>query len=144
MKNIISFSFVMIIGLLTINGQTSNPEIEKLKDNYITAVEKSSTDGILKIYSEDAAIRHIDGTVLQGEKEIRDLYNKFFAENKATISFENVSLDKLGDDLIFYHDKVFLDLEGKEDTENLEVVNIAKKIDGKWRVIKSYRWLVSM
>lgn len=134
----IVFGFLMITN--TNYAQTVYKNLQDLRDSYAEAFKNSDTETILKLYSDDASVYHTDGSVHNGTKEIRDLYNGFFEENKARIDFKNVSEDKLTDDIFFYHDKVFVNVEGEENTRDIEVVNIAKRINGKWRVIKSYRW----
>ncbi len=140
MRTIYILIFAWVMLSLPAHAQSSEAFLNELRENYVQALQNSDTEGILKVYSDNVMIHHIDGTMLKGADEVRDFYNKFFEENKARIRFENVSEDKLTDGLYFYHDKVFLDLESDEQTRRLEVVNIAKKIDGKWLVIKSYRW----
>ncbi|MCM8570697.1 nuclear transport factor 2 family protein [Gramella jeungdoensis] len=140
MKKLILFTFGLVLIMAGANAQSFSKDLQQLRQNYIQALKNSDTEKILQVYSKDAAIHHIDGTMLNGSKEIGDFYNEFFKNSKATIAFENISEDKLAKDLVFYHDKVFLDIEGEDVTRNIEVVNIAKKADGKWRVIKSYRW----
>lgn len=140
MKNL----FLICVSVIFFNAvgfaQAEMSSIQDIRDAYIKAVKNSDTSGILKVYTDDVVIHHVDGTMLDGSGEVGPFYDQFFEENKATISFENISEDKLADDLIFYHDKVFLKLEGEDEIRNIEVVNIAQKKDGKWRVIKSYRW----
>ncbi|MDX1543850.1 MAG: nuclear transport factor 2 family protein [Christiangramia sp.] len=140
MKKLILFTFGMVLMMAGTHAQSFSKDLQQLRQSYIEALQNSDTDKILQVYSKDAAIHHIDGSMLNGSKEIGDFYNEFFKNSKATIAFENISEDKLAKDLVFYHDKVFLDIEGEDATRNIEVVNIAKKINGKWRVIKSYRW----
>ena len=140
MKKLILFTFGMVLMMAGAHAQSFSKDLQQLRQSYIEALQNSDTDKILQVYSKDAAIHHIDGSMLNGSKEIGDFYNEFFKNSKATIAFENISEDKLAKDLVFYHDKVFLDIEGEDATRNIEVVNIAKKINGKWRVIKSYRW----
>lgn len=132
------FGFILITSSLC--SQSANKDLQQLRDSYITALKNSDTEGILKVYSDDASIHHIDGSLLNGAQEIKSFYDQFFENSKASIEFENVSEDRLAKDLFFYHDKVFLDIQGEDERRNIEVVNIAKKINGKWRVIKSYRW----
>jgi len=122
------------------SGQNTNKDLQESRDIYSEAFKNSDVETILKVYSDDAVVHHLDGTLYTGSNEIRNLYEEFFQNSEATVGFENVSEDKLSDDLIFYHDKVFLDIKGEEETRNIEVVNVAQKINGKWRVIKSYRW----
>ncbi|MCH4822808.1 nuclear transport factor 2 family protein [Gramella lutea] len=133
-----------IIGLFVIvnavNSQTVYKNLQDLRDAYVEALKNSDTETILNLYSDDASIHSVDGKLVNGSNEIRSLYNDFFKNSKATIEFKNVSEDKLSDDIFFYHDKVFLNIEGDENTRDIEVVNIAQRVDGKWRVIKSYRW----
>ena len=140
MKKLILFAIGFALILVSSNAQTFSKDLQQLRQSYIEALKNSDTNKILEIYAKDAPIHHIDGAMLNGRKQIGDFYNEFFKEPKASIAFENVSEDKIGKDLVFYHDKVFLDIEGEGTTRNIEVVNIAKKINGKWRVIKSYRW----
>lgn len=135
---LLTIGFMLII--LSSNAQSFSKDLQQLRQNYIDALKNSDTEKILEVYSRDAAIHHIDGTMLNGSKQIGDFYNEFFKSSKATIAFENISEDKLAKDMVFYHDKVFLDIEGEDSTRNIEVINIAKRINGKWRVIKSYRW----
>ncbi|TBW28916.1 nuclear transport factor 2 family protein [Gramella sp. KN1008] len=140
MKKLILFTFGLVLIMAGSNAQSFSKDLQQLRQNYIEALKNSDTEKILQVYSKDAAIHHIDGTMLNGSKEIGDFYNEFFKNSKATIAFENISEDKLAKDLVFYHDKVFLDIQGEDATRNIEVINIAKKINEKWRVIKSYRW----
>ncbi len=143
MKNLILCICISVFIVGTALGQSGNKELEKLRNGYITALKNSDTPVILKMYADDATIHHIDGTLYTGTSEIKGLYDQFFEKNKAEIKFENVSEDELSKGVLFYHDNVFLDLDTEEETVLLEVVNIAEKIDGKWRVTKSYRWPVS-
>lgn len=140
MKKTILFIFGFILITNSVCSQSANKDLQQLRDSYIKALKNSDTKGILKIYSDDASIHHIDGNIYNGAQEIKSFYDEFFANSKASIEFENVSEDQLAKDLFFYHDKVFLNIEGEDETRNIEVVNIAKKINGKWRVTKSYRW----
>lgn len=134
------FIIGFVLAIYSANAQGFSKDLHQLRQDYIEALKNSDTDKILKIYAKDAAVHHIDGSMLNGSEQIGDFYDEFFENSKASIRFENVSEDKIGKDLVFYHDKVFLNIEGEADTRNIEVVNIAKKLNGKWRVIKSYRW----
>ncbi|SDR89819.1 nuclear transport factor 2 family protein [Gramella sp. MAR_2010_147] len=140
MRNLILIVFSMVFVTSTFLAQSSNQDLNNLRESYIKALKNSDTNAILKVYSKDATIHHVDGTMLTGAKEIKAFYDEFFKSSKASIQFENISEDELTQDVMFYHDKVFLRIEGEEEIRNIEVVNIAKKLDGKWRVIKSYRW----
>ncbi|MBT8319089.1 MAG: nuclear transport factor 2 family protein [Gramella sp.] len=140
MKNFFLLSLSVILINVSALAQTGSSDIQDIRDAYIEALKNSDTPGILKIYSDDVVIHHIDGTMLDGASEVGSFYDQFFEENKATISFENVSEDEIADNIMFYHDKVFLQMEGEDKIRNIEVVNIAEKVDGNWRVIKSYRW----
>ena len=121
-------------------SQSGNRDLQELRDAYIKALANSNTEGILKVYSDNASVHHLDGTMLQGAQEIKNFYDEFFAENKASIEFKNVSEDPLAKNVIFYHDEVFLQLDGEDAVRKIEVINIAEKMDGKWKVTKSYRW----
>lgn len=140
MKKSVWITLVFFFIITNSHAQSASSEIQDLRDNYFKALKTSNTKGILKVYSDDAAIHHVDGTMLNGTKEIKGFYDEFFDNSKASISFKNISQDELAKDLVFYHDNVYLNIEGEDETQNIEVVNIAKKINGKWRVIKSYRW----
>ncbi|GAA4321582.1 hypothetical protein GCM10023115_49250 [Pontixanthobacter gangjinensis] len=134
----------IVLGLLfmamTTNAQTVFKSLQDLRDAYSEAFANQDTEAILKIYSDDASIHHTDGSMINGTAEIRNLYNGFFKENSGRIDFKNVSEDQLTDDIFFYHDKVFVNINGEDNTRDIEVVNIAERKDGKWRVTKSYRW----
>lgn len=134
------FIIGFVLAICSTNAQGFSKDLQQLRQDYIEALKNSDTNKILEIYAKDADVHHIDGSMLNGSEQIRGFYDEFFENSKATIKFENVSEDKIGKDLVFYHDKVFLKIEGEADTRKIEVVNIAKKINGKWRVIKSYRW----
>ena len=140
MKKFIFLFLGLVLFTNTSKGQSADKEIQQLRDAYVEAFGNSDIQGILEVYSENAVIHNTDGNMVQGSNEIKESYEQFFANSDASISFENISEDALADDMIFYHDKVFLKMDGEEDVSNIEVVNIAKKIDDKWRVIKSYRW----
>lgn len=140
MKNIILFIAAGILIIGNAIGQSQNNDLENLRNAYITAVKNSDTQGILKVYSDDAVIHNTNGEMSEGTSEIRDQYDEFFGNTKATISFENVSEDELAKDIFFYHDKVFLEMDSEDETIYIEVVNIAEKVNGEWRVTKSYRW----
>ncbi len=140
MKRLIFIVFGFLLITNVSYGQKVYKNLQNLRDAYSEAVKNSDTETILKLYADDATIHNFDGTIVTGTDEIRKLYNDFFAESKATISFRNVSEDLLTDDIFFYHDKVFLNIKGEDNTIDMEVVNIAKRTNGKWRVIKSYRW----
>lgn len=140
MKRLLFAVFGLFMMVNTVHSQTVYKNLQDLRDAYVEALKNSDTEAILKIYSDDATIHNIDGTLVNGSNEIRGLYNDFFKNSRASIEFKNISEDKLADDIFFYHDKVFLNIEGDDNTRDIEVVNIAKRIDGRWRVIKSYRW----
>lgn len=140
MKKLALFIFIWFLIMAGSNAQSYTKDLQELRQDYVEALKNSDTEKILQVYSKDAAVHHIDGTMLNGSKEIGDFYNEFFNTSKATIAFENISEERLAKDLVFYHDKVFLNIEGEDATRNIEVINIAKKVNGKWRVIKSYRW----
>ena len=140
MKKILIMVFGVMIFTSTTYGQTVYKSLQDLRDAYIEGFKNSDTEAILKVYSDDASVHNLDGTLLSGSDEIRDFYNGFFEESEGTIEFKNISEDQLSDDIFFYHDKVFLNIEGDDNTQDIEVVNIAKRTDGRWRVIKSYRW----
>lgn len=135
---LILFLFGVLLNFSTA-AQNLSAEIQELRDSYIEALKNSDTKAILKIYANDAMVHHIDGSILEGSKEIGDFYDSFFESSKATIDFNNVSTDRLAKDLVFYHDEVYLNIEG-EDMRKIEVINIAEKRNGQWRVTKSYRW----
>ena len=134
----------LVLGLFlmtaTTYGQTVFKSLQDLRDTYSQAFENSDIETILKLYSDDASVHHIDGSMYTGTSEIRDLYREFFKNSSGSVEFKNVSEDQLSDDIFFYHDRVFLNIDGEDNTEDIEVVNIAERRDGKWRVTKSYRW----
>lgn len=140
MKRVVLMVFGLLFFSSTFYGQTVYKSLQDLRDAYIEGFKNSDTEAILKVYSNDASVHNIDGTLLNGEDEIRDFYNGFFKDSKGTVEFKNMSEDQLSDDIFFYHDKVFLNIEGEDNTQDIEVVNIAKRTNGRWRVIKSYRW----
>ena len=140
MKKIVLMMFGLMIFTNTIYGQTVYKSLQDLRDAYVEAFKNSDTDAILKLYSDDATVHSIDGTMFKGQDEISNLYDTFFADAKGSIDFKNVSEDQLSDDIFFYHDKVFLNIKGEDNTRDIEVVNIAKRTGDRWRVIKSYRW----
>ncbi|SDR65599.1 YybH family protein [Christiangramia echinicola] len=140
MKKLLFMIFSLIIFTSTTYGQTVYKSLQDLRDAYIEGFKNSDTEALLKVYSDDASIHHVDGSILSGANEIRKLYDGFFKESKGTIEFKNISEDQLSEDIFFYHDKVFLNIEGEENTRDIEVVNIAERRDGNWLVIKSYRW----
>lgn len=127
MKKLILVTFGLLLIMGNSNAQPFSKDLQQLRQNYIEALKNSNTEKILEVYSNDAIVHHVDGTLLHGSKEIGDFYNEFFRNSKASIAFENISEDKLADDLVFYHDKVFLDIEGEDATRKIEVVNIAKR-----------------
>ncbi len=140
MKRLILAVLGIFIITSTSYSQKVYKSLQNLRDSYVEAVKNSDTETILSLYSEDASIHSVDGSMATGSSEIRNMYDEFFKNNKARIDFKNVSEDKLTDNIFFYHDKVFLNIEGEENTRDIEVVNIAERINGKWRVTKSYRW----
>lgn len=139
MSKLLFIGLMLLVFPIEIQAQDFSAELQELREDYKQALSSSNTQNILQVYSEDAAIHHIDGRMLNGSQEIAAFYDSFFAINKASIDFKNISEDMIADDLVFYHDEVYLQVEG-EGLEKIEVVNITKKINGKWRVIKSYRW----
>ena len=99
MKQLLFIVFGVIMFTNTTSAQTVYKNLQDLRDSYAQALSKSDTDAILQIYSDDASIHHVNGDMYTGENEIRNLYDDFFSNNKATIEFKNVSEDKLADDL---------------------------------------------
>lgn len=137
-KFLLPFLTCLILNF-SLNAQSYESALAELRENYVEALANSDTKAILEIYSKDAVVHHIDGSMLSGSREIGDFYDDFFENSKATIRFKNISEDELARDLVFYHDEVYLQIEGEE-PRDIEVVNVAEKKNGEWRVIKSYRW----
>jgi len=137
----------IFLGCLIIYGCSGNPDIgtradidaiQKLSDQWTTAIIARDVDKILDCYAEDAVQMQAKSPIISGKKEIKAWYETWINDTTMTYSATMKIIDMSKSRDIGYERGVycmsFKTQSGKLDKFG-KYLTVWKKIEGRWKAV---------
>jgi uncharacterized protein (TIGR02246 family) len=137
---------VVAAAVFVLTGAAPTPAQETakaLQDNFLGALIANDADAVAKCYAKDAVFFPVAGElVLEGSDAIRASWAGFFSANRVTAcALSQTSGSEMGDTSVAWGlwQMTFQPLAGGEPvTMDGRFMDMAKKIDGKWRYVADH------
>lgn len=141
LKNIVALTLLLSITTFTCNAQAQNSDVEKLHQLYTNTINNSNVDNLNLLYTKNVTIRNSDGSMTSGLNKVKTQYKETFASGTFNIILKTKEVTALDDEHLFVSG-IFVYSKTNEPKMTLrgEFVNTLKKVEGDWKIFKSYRY----
>jgi ketosteroid isomerase-like protein len=117
--------------------------VEKMHELYISTIETENLDNLKVLYTEDATIKNTDGSIVSGLANIKAQYDATFSNGKYNITLKTIDETVLDKEYMFVSGSfVFSKIDEPKVVQSGQFVNTLKKVNGDWKIYKSYRYNV--
>ena len=132
----VTLLFTFLLTTFSLSGQSMHAD--ELHSTYIEAFANEDMDAMMGLYTDNATVRSVDGSMSEGMDAIKATYKAFFENGDMTISLEKIDETELSEGYLFVSGKFML--HGGEATQNGIFVNTLVKDGDTWKMLKSYRF----
>jgi hypothetical protein len=142
MKNSkIMYVLLLFTAMLSYTTIAQDAEVDKMHQLYINTIKTANLNNIDALYTRDASIRNSDGSMVAGLDNIKEQYKATLSTGKYIITLKTTDETALNKDYMFLSGSfVFTKIDSPKMELKGEFVNTLKKVNGAWKIYKSYRY----
>ncbi len=131
----------LLIATFSFSAIAQNDGVEKLHQLYTSTINTATLDNLDALYTQDASVRNSDGSMVSGLDNIKAQYKATFSSGKYNIDIKTIEETPLDKDYMFVSGSfVFTKLDDPRSEIKGEYVNTLKRVNGDWKIYKSYRY----
>ncbi|WP_298497212.1 nuclear transport factor 2 family protein [uncultured Algibacter sp.] len=125
--------------------KAQNLDVEKMHELYVNTINTGNINNLDVLYTKNASIRNTNGNLVSGLEDIKAQYKATFASGKYNITLKTIDKTELNKNYMFVSGAfIFNKVDDPKSIQNGQFVNTLKKINGDWKIYKSYRYAIAL